>query len=170
MTKDLIFPSTDFPGPPSFRFVLPEGWRAVPSVDADAVVIGPEPVDGVHPNVVITNHKVRATDDPTMALRSIVEQQLSRPEVSNGEDVEFLGSDGLACSVRITRRTAVDGDGNGNGADNAASSDVTVGQSLNLAYIPGDRVAHVLAATGTYPANGDDSRDTVESVIRSVRY
>ncbi|MDH5520159.1 MAG: hypothetical protein OEZ14_06465, partial [Acidimicrobiia bacterium] len=59
-----------------------------------------------------------------------------------------------------------DGDSNGD----TAASDVTIGQSLNLCYIPGEHVAHVLAATGTYAATGGASRDTVESVIKSILY
>ena len=176
MTKDLGFPSTDFPGPPPFRFAIPKGWRAVPSVEADAVVVGPEAIDGVHPNVVITNHKVRASDDPATALRNLVDQQLSRPEIIEGDDITFVGSDGRACSVRLTRRagptgngeTAEHGDGDSNG--DTVVSNVTIGQSLNLCYIPGEFVAHVLAATGTYAATGGASRDTVESVIKSIRY
>ena len=100
------FPSTDFPGPPPFPLRHPpKGGRAVPSVEADAVVVGPEAIDGVHPNVVITNHEARATDDPAIApIRNLVDKQLNRPEVIEGDDVTFGGPDGRACSVRLTRR------------------------------------------------------------------
>lgn len=166
MTKDLGFPSTDFPGPPPFRFELPEGWRGVPSVEADAVVVGPEADNGVYPNVVITNHRVRVTEDPAATLRLLVDRQLSRPEIIDGDEVVFHGPDGHACSVRFTRRAQAEG----TREDAGGATEVTVGQSLNLCYIPGDRIAHVLAATGTYAAAGGGSRETVESVIRSVRY
>ncbi len=165
-TKELRFPSADFPGPPPFRFELPDGWRAIPSVEADAVVVGPEPSDGVYPNVVITNHKVHLTDDPAATLRTLVNRQLGRPEIVEGGDVTFHGPAGQACSVRFMRRAQT----GGGGGDDPAASAVAVGQSLNLCYIPGDHVAHVLAATGTYAASGGGSRVTVEAVIRSVRY
>lgn len=188
MSTDLGFPSADFPGPPSFRFEIPEGWRAVPSSRADAVVVGPDALDGVHPNVVLANHKVRATDDPSTLLRAMVDQQVRRKDVSIGSELE-LAEDNRACKVRFTRLAAPgDSDATGEGdtiGDSGQTSEgggtgdtvdieaVRIEQSLNLCYIAGDpesHVAHVLAATGTYAPSSDESRQVVGDVIRSVQF
>ncbi len=165
MTRTMGFPTPDFPGPPPFRFELPQDWRAMPSVQADAVVVGPEAHDGVHPNVVVANHKVPPTDDPASLLRTMIDQQVRRDNVQLDGD-PAVSDDGLSCRVRLTRRgtaEAAPGD-----AAAVPTDAVDIAQSLNLRYIAGSHVAHVLAATGTYAPSSDESRAVVDEVIRSV--
>lgn len=171
MTRTVGFPTADFPGPPPFRFELPEGWRAVPSTRADAMVVGPEAEDGVYPNVVIANHRVPATDDSEALLRSMIEQQIRRSGIVIGDEVKMT-SDARSCTVRFTRLASAggeSGDPSVTGDPAAPGEPVRIEQSLNLHYIAGARVAHVLAATGTYAPSSDESRRVVESIIQSVR-
>lgn len=173
MTLTVGFPSADFPGPPPFRFEMPEGWRAVPSLQADAVVVSSEETDGVRPNVVITNHKVMATADPPGILKEMVDRQLSRDEViANRADIDLDESDGRSCSVRFTRLVpSVDVAEDERAAADAETADlIAVEQSLNLCYIDGPHVAYVLAATGTYAPGSESDRALVDTVVGSVKY
>ncbi len=172
MTMTLGFPSADFPGPPPFRFELPQGWTVVPSVNADAVVVSPTEADGVRPNVVITNHKVRATEDPETLLRDMIGQQLTRDDVIDVDaEIETAGAGSRSCSVRFGRLVpASEVADDGRAETWAETADlIPVQQTLNLCYVPGPHLAYVLAATGTYGPDNDEGRRQVDAVVRSVK-
>ena len=179
MTLTVGFPSADFPGPPPFRFELPDGWKVVPSLHADAVVAAPDEIDSVRSNVVIANHKIRASENPEATLKEMIDTQLDRDDVvANSAAVEAVGNDGRAYSVRFTRLVPAGSTEpvGTNGEDPKADAWedtaelIPVEQSLNLCYVPGPHIAYVLAATGTYAPGSDVGRTAVETIIRSVKY
>jgi len=89
---DIIYPSADFPGPPSLRMAVPNGWRPMNYPDAALAVVDPESPEGVTVNLVVTINRIVGDQ----SLAEVADIQLADTTVDLGGQVERRAEEPVA--------------------------------------------------------------------------
>lgn len=168
------YPSIDLPAPPPFRMLVPEGWKVVPSTEAEAILIDPVETDGFRTNVVIQATKVFAVENPRELLAHNASRLASRNDVTTPRElVQAEFKDDNTCVVTLRRQVAVgstpeEPEGPLAMPTEDETETVEIEQVTFLSYVHGPRIGFLVSATGSYTPTAEGARDTTLSAIRSI--
>ena len=154
--KQAVFPSAEFPGPPTIGLSIPSDWVLIEPADyvqplrkIDLAVCGPAPVDGVTPSIVVSVIRTLPVEDPKTVLTDLLDREVA----------EQSSSELLTSRYQTDPRPSL----------NAIIRDQFPGKVMDhlqvLTYVHDDRLAHILNVTGVYAAGSDHGRRAVFDVI-----
>jgi hypothetical protein len=154
--KHAVFPSDEFPGPPTIGLSIPSNWVLIEPADyvqplrkIDLAVCAPAPIDGVTPSVVASVIRTLPVEDPESVLTDLL----------NREVAEQSSSEVLTSRYQTDPRPSL----------NALIRDQFPGKVMEhlqvLTYVHDDRLAHILNVTGVYAAGSKQGRRAIFDVI-----
>ena len=154
--KQAVYPSAEFPGPPTVGLSIPSDWVFIEPADyvqplrkIDLAVCASSPIDGVTPSVVVSVIRTLPVEDPEAVLTDLL----------NREVAEQSSSMLMTSRYQTEPRPSL----------NAIIRDQFPGKVMEhlqiLSYIHDDRLAHILNVTGVYAAGSTQGRQAVFDII-----
>lgn len=154
--RPVIYPSTEFPGPPTIGLSVPDSWIAIDPADyllpnrrVDLAVRGPAPIDGVTPSVAGSVLRTLPASDPERFLTDLLQR-----EIEQSPELEFVTS-----QYRHQPRPTVCG------VTRSQFPGMLMEHLQVLAYVHDDRLAHVIYLTGVYAARSKQGRADIFDIL-----